>query len=101
MGNKNKALRSGGKNDLSTVEKCDVAGVRKERRLRAREKSERRFTFPFERLPDWKGVHVLKNPFAKPFCFCTVCNYYLMEQGEDLGKRELTRRGRERGRDGG
>ena len=102
MGDKNKALkRSGATNDSSTVEKCDVAGVWKGRRLWSRGKSETRFTFPFERLPDWRGVHVLKNPFAKPFCFCTVCNYYLMEQREDLGKRELTGRGRDRGRDGG
>ena len=69
MGNKNKALRSGGTNDSSTVEKCDVAGVRKGRGLGVREKSERRFTFPLERLPDWKGVHVLKILSLNPSAF--------------------------------
>ena len=69
MGNKNKALRSGGTNDSSTVETCDVAGVRKGRGLRVREKSERRFTFPLERLPDWKGVHMLKILSLNPSAF--------------------------------
>ena len=101
MGNKNKALRSGGTNDSSTVEKCDVAGVRKGRGLGVREKSRKTLHLPFGTTARLEGCPRVKDPFAKPFCFCTVCNSYLIEQKEYLGKRELTTRGRDRGRDGG
>ena len=56
---------------------------------------------PFGTTARLEGCPRVKDPFAKPFCFCTVCNSYLIEQREYLGKRELTTRGRDRGRDGG